>query len=145
MEESAILSFSPTEQPGNISLPRISPRTPVAVIPVDPRPVHKGSGRLHETKPERYHYSESSPLMEIDKSFPTVIVEQHNQQLRKHILWERGPLLGKGGFGSVYQGLSIATGELFAVKQVELPQTPLTPGPRRCVPLTLVDYHKLCP
>jgi serine/threonine protein kinase len=59
--------------------------------------------------------------MEIDKSFPTVIVEQHNQQLRRHILWERGPLLGKGGFGSVYQGLSIATGELFAVKQVELP------------------------
>lgn len=102
-------------------MPRISPRTPVAVLPVDSRPLHKAAGRAHDVKPERYDSPEPRPLMEIDKSFPTVIVEQHNQQLRRHILWERGPLLGKGGFGSVYQGLSIATGELFAVKQVELP------------------------
>eukprot|EP00698_Gefionella_okellyi_P024319 TRINITY_DN8546_c0_g1_i1.p1 TRINITY_DN8546_c0_g1~~TRINITY_DN8546_c0_g1_i1.p1 ORF type:complete len:1153 (-),score=258.95 TRINITY_DN8546_c0_g1_i1:118-3576(-) len=34
--------------------------------------------------------------------------------------WQRGGLLGRGGFGKVYLGLNADTGELLAVKQVEL-------------------------
>ncbi|CAG8795909.1 5545_t:CDS:10, partial [Cetraspora pellucida] len=38
-----------------------------------------------------------------------------------NIRWMKGDLIGKGSFGSVYLGLNAATGELMAVKQVELP------------------------
>ena len=33
----------------------------------------------------------------------------------------KGALIGSGSFGSVYLGLNSVTGELMAVKQVELP------------------------
>jgi mitogen-activated protein kinase kinase kinase len=35
--------------------------------------------------------------------------------------WIKGALIGMGSFGSVYLGLNAITGELMAVKQVELP------------------------
>ena len=35
--------------------------------------------------------------------------------------WIKGALIGSGSFGNVYLGLNSATGELMAVKQVELP------------------------
>ncbi|KAG6912026.1 hypothetical protein DXG01_000274 [Tephrocybe rancida] len=38
--------------------------------------------------------------------------------------WVKGELLGKGSYARVYLGLNANTGELMAVKQVELPQTP---------------------
>ncbi|GLB36076.1 putative ste ste11 protein kinase [Lyophyllum shimeji] len=38
--------------------------------------------------------------------------------------WVKGELLGKGSYANVYLGLNATTGELMAVKQVELPQTP---------------------
>ncbi|CCI46775.1 unnamed protein product [Albugo candida] len=34
--------------------------------------------------------------------------------------WKRGTLIGEGTFGKVYMGLNIATGELFAMKEVEV-------------------------
>ncbi|TFK30341.1 kinase-like protein, partial [Coprinopsis marcescibilis] len=37
--------------------------------------------------------------------------------------WIRGELLGKGSYGRVYLGLNATTGEVMAVKQVELPKT----------------------
>ncbi|PPQ73534.1 hypothetical protein CVT26_010345 [Gymnopilus dilepis] len=37
--------------------------------------------------------------------------------------WVRGELLGKGTYGRVYLALNATTGEMMAVKQVELPQT----------------------
>jgi mitogen-activated protein kinase kinase kinase len=33
----------------------------------------------------------------------------------------KGALIGRGSFGSVYLGLNAGTGELMAVKQVEIP------------------------
>lgn len=38
--------------------------------------------------------------------------------------WVKGELLGKGSYAKVYLALNATTGELMAVKQVELPQTP---------------------
>jgi len=39
---------------------------------------------------------------------------------QKPIQWTRGPLIGQGSFSKVYHGLNTETGEIMAVKQVEL-------------------------
>ncbi|ORZ40323.1 kinase-like domain-containing protein [Catenaria anguillulae PL171] len=49
--------------------------------------------------------------------------------------WLRGALIGQGSFGAVYMGLHGITGELMAVKQVELP----TEGPD--TPESLIDHR----
>ncbi|ETV99377.1 STE/STE11 protein kinase, variant 1 [Aphanomyces invadans] len=38
------------------------------------------------------------------------------------IKWKRGELIGEGTFGKVYKALNSCTGELFAVKQIEVPR-----------------------
>ncbi|KUF98696.1 H-or Na-translocating F-type [Phytophthora nicotianae] len=38
--------------------------------------------------------------------------------------WKRGELIGEGTFGKVYKGLNIATGELFALKEIEIHSRP---------------------
>lgn len=37
--------------------------------------------------------------------------------------WVRGELIGRGTYGRVYLALNATTGEMIAVKQVELPRT----------------------
>lgn len=37
--------------------------------------------------------------------------------------WVRGELIGKGTYGRVYLALNATTGEMIAVKQVEIPKT----------------------
>ena len=37
--------------------------------------------------------------------------------------WVRGELIGKGTYGRVYLALNVTTGEMIAVKQVEIPKT----------------------
>jgi serine/threonine protein kinase len=37
--------------------------------------------------------------------------------------WIRGELIGKGTYGKVYVALNATTGEMIAVKQVEIPRT----------------------
>ncbi|OQS01686.1 mitogen-activated protein kinase kinase kinase [Achlya hypogyna] len=37
------------------------------------------------------------------------------------IQWKKGELIGEGTFGKVFKGLNCITGELFAVKQIEIP------------------------
>lgn len=37
--------------------------------------------------------------------------------------WVRGELIGKGTYGKVYLALNANTGEMIAVKQVEIPRT----------------------
>jgi hypothetical protein len=39
------------------------------------------------------------------------------------VQWIRGKMIGKGSFGRVYMAFSVATGEVIAVKQVEVPRT----------------------
>ncbi|SCV03386.1 LAMI_0H07734g1_1 [Lachancea mirantina] len=40
----------------------------------------------------------------------------------KEFAWIKGEMIGKGSFGSVYLGLNVTTGEMIAVKQVEVPR-----------------------
>lgn len=51
------------------------------------------------------------------QAIPGLDVPVHRQQTIK---WMRGQLIGKGTFGRVYLGMNMTTGELIAVKQVEV-------------------------
>jgi serine/threonine protein kinase len=54
--------------------------------------------------------------------------------------WVRGELIGKGNFGRVYLALNATTGEMIAVKQVEIPRTASDKNDTR---QTVVDALKL--
>ena len=43
----------------------------------------------------------------------------------------RGELIGKGNFGRVYLAMNVTTGEMIAVKQVEIPRTASDRGDAR--------------
>ncbi|GAM18054.1 hypothetical protein SAMD00019534_012290 [Acytostelium subglobosum LB1] len=54
-------------------------------------------------------------------NFPTLIINEHEELVNlQPIRWKKGQLLGRGGYGAVYLGLNCDTGELVAVKQLEL-------------------------
>ncbi|KAH9944151.1 Pkinase-domain-containing protein [Epithele typhae] len=55
--------------------------------------------------------------------------------------WVRGELIGKGTYGRVYVALNATTGEMIAVKQVEMPQTASDKDDSRQV--TVVEALKL--
>ncbi|POM69180.1 STE/STE11 protein Kinase [Phytophthora palmivora] len=38
--------------------------------------------------------------------------------------WKRGELIGEGTFGKVYKGLNVVTGELFALKEIDIHSSP---------------------
>ncbi|KAG6851189.1 hypothetical protein H0H93_015199 [Arthromyces matolae] len=50
-------------------------------------------------------------------------LDNHNSK-KATFQWVKGELLGKGSYAKVFLGLNANTGEIMAVKQVELPQTP---------------------
>ncbi|KAF2078532.1 hypothetical protein CYY_000157 [Polysphondylium violaceum] len=52
--------------------------------------------------------------------FPTLIMNEHEELNVQPIKWQKGQIIGRGGFGAVYLGLNQDTGELFAVKQLEI-------------------------
>ncbi|KAH9487012.1 Serine/threonine-protein kinase BCK1/SLK1/SSP31 [Psilocybe cubensis] len=49
--------------------------------------------------------------------------ESHKERPKAKIRWMKGELIGSGSHGRVYMGFNATTGEVMAVKQVELPQT----------------------
>ena len=55
--------------------------------------------------------------------------------------WIRGELIGKGTYGKVYVALNATTGEMIAVKQVEIPRTENDRNDSRQV--TVVEALKL--
>ncbi|CAG8705045.1 3042_t:CDS:10 [Gigaspora margarita] len=61
-----------------------------------------------------------SPSINLGDHYDISIPEEESDK-DDFIKWMKGDLIGKGSFGSVYLGLNSATGELMAVKQVELP------------------------
>jgi hypothetical protein len=50
-------------------------------------------------------------------------VNDRSRRLLAIFKWVRGELIGKGTYGRVYLALNATTGEMIAVKQVEIPQT----------------------
>ncbi|KAI8099723.1 kinase-like domain-containing protein [Halteromyces radiatus] len=49
------------------------------------------------------------------------VEDDHQTELEACLPWMKGSLIGRGTFGDVYLGLNPLSGELMAVKQVELP------------------------
>eukprot|EP01103_Thecamoeba_quadrilineata_P005225 TRINITY_DN15051_c0_g1_i1.p1 TRINITY_DN15051_c0_g1~~TRINITY_DN15051_c0_g1_i1.p1 ORF type:complete len:534 (-),score=113.67 TRINITY_DN15051_c0_g1_i1:206-1807(-) len=110
----------------------------------------KGNGHLNETVPKKKQIQEESTVPSVnvfeydckddvsesnneegdeenlfsftekeDKS-PT---KSHNQSFeddKKIIQWQKGAVIGQGSFGKVYLGLNSLTGELLAIKQINL-------------------------
>jgi len=86
--------------------------------------------RIEQVKPSRG----SRLITNLDTipqdSIPVGNVQHINKQTPERqptFKWMRGQLIGKGTFGRVYLGMNTTTGELLAVKQVEVnPKTPNT-------------------
>lgn len=69
------------------------------------KPAHRGSRLIQlETIPQDSAYSGLGPTPQRQATFK----------------WMKGQLIGKGTFGRVYLGMNMTTGELIAVKQVEV-------------------------
>ncbi|CAG8489781.1 8041_t:CDS:10 [Acaulospora morrowiae] len=74
------------------------------------------SAILEEEAEETDEFDEFDGFEEVEEDWsPTQ--EDESSSLK----WIKGSLIGMGSFGSVYLGLNAITGELMAVKQVELP------------------------
>ncbi|KAG8896557.1 hypothetical protein FRC00_005738 [Tulasnella sp. 408] len=58
-------------------------------------------------------------------------VANEGLQSSPSIKWVKGELIGKGAYSRVFLALNGATGEMIAVKQVEMPQTMDDPGGKR--------------
>ncbi|KAF2144584.1 uncharacterized protein K452DRAFT_222876 [Aplosporella prunicola CBS 121167] len=71
--------------------------------------------RIEQVKPPRG--SRMIPLSSIPQNTMPV---QQNLQRQPTFKWMKGQLIGKGTFGRVYLGMNMTTGELIAVKQVEV-------------------------
>lgn len=72
---------------------------------------------------------------------PSLIIEETEQGTTKPLRWQKGHVLGRGGFGCVYMGLNQENGELFAVKQLELDDIEDAKSRAVISPLLLRLYH----
>ncbi|KAB5594379.1 Mitogen-activated protein kinase kinase kinase [Ceratobasidium theobromae] len=73
-------------------------------------------GRVEEVTPGSALGTGASP------NVPETIPEGPGRQ-RPTFKWVKGQLIGRGSFGRVYHAMNLTTGEMIAVKQVELPKT----------------------
>ncbi|KAG1053231.1 hypothetical protein G6F43_004673 [Rhizopus delemar] len=83
--------------------------------------------RRKSTKLWGQHVVEVKPASSQSMSRLPSVSEQmnlsHTESSDKLIQWIRGKLIGKGSFGRVYLAFNLGTGEVIAVKQVEVPKT----------------------
>ena len=80
----------------------------------------------------------SQPSLSQDYRGPTLIEDTRNPlRIRR---WEKGRLLGKGGFAKVYEARDLTSGELVAVKIVELAS--LSKARNRSKLVTEIQIHK---
>ncbi|KAJ8462856.1 hypothetical protein ONZ45_g17790 [Pleurotus djamor] len=70
-----------------------------------------------------------------------IVAEEHKKRIDPTFKWVRGELIGKGTYGRVYLAMNATTGEMMAVKQVEIPQTASDKNDTRQV--TVVQALKL--
>lgn len=62
-------------------------------------------------------------LVEVtDKRMVSINRSKNPKGEYKEFAWIKGEIIGKGSFGVVYLGLNVTTGEMMAVKQVEVPK-----------------------
>ncbi|QLL33829.1 hypothetical protein HG536_0F01540 [Torulaspora globosa] len=57
-----------------------------------------------------------------DKRMVSINKTKNSQGQYKEFAWIKGEMIGKGSFGAVYLCLNVTTGEMMAVKQVEVPR-----------------------
>ncbi|KAI5123627.1 hypothetical protein M0805_003441 [Coniferiporia weirii] len=131
----------------------------------DRRSKHKKSIRIvaaeHKKKNDRASRSDSSTLSSIMRkrstklwgskleevttsqvpSIPAVPESPTAQNPKPIFKWVRGELIGKGTYGRVYLALNATTGEMIAVKQVEIPRTDADRDDKRQV--SVVEALKL--
>ncbi|KDN35642.1 Pkinase-domain-containing protein [Tilletiaria anomala UBC 951] len=62
-------------------------------------------------------------VLEMTPGTETTALQSSSQTDRPQFKWVKGELIGKGTYGRVYLALNASTGEMLAVKQVELPRT----------------------
>jgi len=83
--------------------------------------------KIEQIKPQNLRASRLIQLETIPQDM--VSAQQHRQQQQQPhrqptFKWMKGQLIGKGTFGRVYLGMNTTTGELLAVKQVEVSKNP---------------------
>ncbi|KAF1994000.1 Pkinase-domain-containing protein [Amniculicola lignicola CBS 123094] len=78
--------------------------------------VRRKSTKMFHAKIEQVKPPRGSRLIQLE-TIPQDHLPPQRQQTFK---WMKGQLIGKGTFGRVYLGMNITTGELIAVKQVEV-------------------------
>lgn len=79
--------------------------------------------RIEQIKPQNLRSSRLAHLETIPQDMVSAHVHQQQQQhpsRQPTFKWMKGQLIGKGTFGRVYLGMNTTTGELLAVKQVEV-------------------------
>ncbi|KAJ9624184.1 mitogen-activated protein kinase kinase kinase [Taxawa tesnikishii (nom. ined.)] len=86
--------------------------------------VRRKSTKMFGAKIEQIKPPRGSRLIQLETipqdSLPTSSVQHQHPQRQQTFKWMKGQLIGKGTFGRVYLGMNTTTGELLAVKQVEV-------------------------
>ncbi|KAF4556244.1 MAP kinase kinase kinase mkh1-like protein [Elsinoe fawcettii] len=98
-----------------------------ALKPSESSIVRRKSTKMFGAKIEQIKPSRGSRLFQLETipqdTLPSSSRDQPSRQ--QTFKWMRGQLIGKGTFGRVYLGMNTTTGELLAVKQVEVnPKAP---------------------
>ena len=90
------------------------PAVPTPLTPATPTSVTPTSSRSPTLA--------ATVLAPRDNHLPSTGSFDFNSPLAKHkkIRWKRGNFLGRGAFATVYQGLNTDTGQLMAVKQIDM-------------------------
>ncbi|TKX24569.1 protein kinase domain-containing protein 17 [Elsinoe australis] len=100
-----------------------------ALKPSESSIVRRKSTKMFGAKIEQIKPSRGSRLIQLETipqdTLPTTSSSRDEPCRQQTFKWMRGQLIGKGTFGRVYLGMNTTTGELLAVKQVEVnPKAP---------------------
>jgi mitogen-activated protein kinase kinase kinase len=82
-----------------------------------------GSSTNNTENGDSLHKRLSEAIAEDGEEYDDELTEYLEQDSWENVKYMKGALIGQGSFGSVYLALHAVTGELMAVKQVEVPST----------------------
>ena len=122
MSTSSYASSRASGGPGMMNVPL----NRVSMLRQDPGIVRRKSTKMFGAKIEQVKPQRGSRLINNLETIPQDTIPRENVQHVKAperqptFKWMRGQLIGKGTFGRVYLGMNMTTGELLAVKQVEV-------------------------